>query len=90
MSTGGMFLFEGAMWEKPILASDSEYMGVVDYFGDTIAYFQGDNFKDFKDKLLKLYNGEIKTNTKKAKELVESLTIEDFAERTISRLEEIL
>ena len=90
MSTGGMFLFEGAMWNKPILASNSPYMGAVDYFGDTIAYFQGNSFKDFKDKLLKLYNGETKTNTEGAKKLVENLTVEDFAQRVISRLVEIL
>ena len=90
MSTGGMFLFEGAMWEKPILASDSPYMGVVDYLGDSIAYFKWNSFEDFKDKLQKVYSGEIKTNTKKAKELVENLTVEDFAQRVIYRLLEIL
>ena len=90
MSTGGMFLFEGAMWEKPILVSNSKYMGAIDYFGDSIAYFQWDDFEDLKDKLTKVYTGEIKTNTKKAKSLVEAMTVEDFALRVDKRLQEIL
>lgn len=90
MSTGGMFLFEGAIWEKPILASNSPYMGVVDYLGDSIAYFQWDDFEDFKDKLVKLYNGEIKTDTKKAKALVEAMTADKFALSVDKRLKELL
>jgi len=90
MSTGGMFLFEGAIWEKPILASNSPYMGVVDYLGDSIAYFQWDDFEDFKDKLVKVYNGEIKTDTKKAKILVEDMTADKFALIVDKRLKEIL
>ena len=89
MSTGGMFLFLGAMFEKPILASNSPYMGVVDYLGDSIAYFQWDNFEDLKDKMLKMYNGELKTDTKKAKELVMAMTPDKHAKEIDARLKEL-
>lgn len=79
MSTGGMFLFEGAMYGKPILASNSPCMGVVDYLGDTIAYFQWDDFDDLKDKMQKMYNGELKTDTAGAKKLVEEMTPDKHA-----------
>jgi len=90
MSTGGMFLFEGAMFNKPILASNSPYMGVVDYLGDSIAYFQWDDFEDLKDKMLKMYNGELKTNTKKAKELVMAMTPDTMALEVDKRLKELI
>ncbi len=89
MSTGGMFLFEGAMFGKPILASNSPYMGVVDYLGDSIAYFQWDDFEDLKDKMLKMHRGELKTNTKKAKALVEAMTPDKHALDIHLRLKEL-
>jgi len=89
MSTGGMFLFEGAMFEKPILASNSPYMGVVDYLGDSIAYFQWDDFEDLKDKMLKMHKGELKTDTKRAKELVMALTPDKHALEIHNRLKEL-
>ena len=90
MSTGGMFLFEGAMFEKPILASNSPYMGVADYLGDSIAYFQWDDFQDLKDKMLAMYKGGLKTDTKRAKELVMAMTPDKHAKDIDQRLKELL
>ena len=90
MSTGGLFLWEGAIWEKPILCSNSPYHGAVDFFGETIAYFQHDDFEDFKDKLKKIYSGELKTDTKAASILARSYTPETMAFDIHTRLNQIL
>lgn len=79
MSTGGQFLTEGAYLGKPILASNSPYVGAVDYFGDSIAYYQHDNFNDLVEKIKLMSEGKLKTNTKKAKKIVEGFTPEWMA-----------
>jgi len=86
MSTGGLFLMEGAIFEKPILASNSPYMGAIEYFGDTIAYFQWDDFEDFKDKLLGMWTGKIQTDVERAKKKVEEMTPENMAREIDERL----
>ena len=90
MSTGGLFLMEGAIWKKPILASNSPYMGAVDYFGDSIEYFQWDDYDEFKEKLVGMSDGTIKTDTAKAKALVEGMTPRVMAKEITERLEKIL
>ena len=90
MSTGGQFLTEGAFLGKPILASNSPYVGASDYFGDTIAYYQHDDFDDLKDKILKMFKGELKTDVEEAKEIVKGLTPDYMAKLVDKRLKQLV
>ena len=90
MSTSGQFLSEGAAWGKPILASNSPYIGAWDYFGDTIAYYQHDDFEDLKRKIVAMSKGELKTDVKGAKKRILSMNVDWFAKKVHQRLRELL
>lgn len=90
MSTGGQFLTEGAYLGKPILASNSPYVGAVDYFGDSIAYYQWDDFEDLKAKMKALSEGTLITNTKKAKKIVQGLTPAWMAQEINTRFHDLI
>ena len=47
-STGGLSLIEGISLTKPVLFSDSKYMGAEDYLGDYANKFKHDSYEDFK------------------------------------------
>ena len=89
MSTGGQFLTEGAYLEKPILASNSPYVGAVDYFGDTIAYYQWDDFGDLVRKIKQMASGELKTDVEGAKKKVLDLNPDTMARDVHKRLCEL-
>jgi len=55
-STGGLTLIEGYRHGKPVLISDSKYMGAQDYFGSRAIYFKDGDLEDLKAKLLILWN----------------------------------
>lgn len=67
-STGGLCLFEGAMFNKPLLAYDTK--STREYFGDTIEYF--DSYESLVEKLPNLKD-------RGAKSVVEKLTPERMA-----------
>ena len=90
MSTGGQFLTEGAFLGKPILASNNPYVGARDYFGDTIAYYQWDDFNDLVEKISDMSNGILTTDVEGAKKKVMELTPENMAKEVIERCEYLL
>jgi hypothetical protein len=55
-STGGLTLLEGYAMGKPVLLSDSPYLGAKDYFGDRAHYFKWDDRESLKEQLGKLYH----------------------------------
>ena len=89
MSTSGQFLSEGAAWGKSILASNSPYIGAKDYFGDTIAYYQHDDFEDLKRKMIAMSKGELKTDVDGAKKRILSMDADWFAKKVDKRLKEL-
>lgn len=79
---------EAAYFKKPLLLSDIEPH--KECWGDLALYFKTDDFEDFKDKLKKLYDGEIKLDTNSAYNLAMSrYTPKAVAEATHNRLEEL-
>lgn len=56
-STGGLTLLEGYALGKPVLLSNSPYMGAVDYFGDRGNYFQWDSRDALREKLYTCFHG---------------------------------
>jgi hypothetical protein len=90
MSTGGQFLSEGAALGKPILSAKGRYLGAEDYFGDTICYYDGDNFEDLKDKIKKMSTGELRNDTEAAKKRILSQTPDWFAKKAVARINDLL
>lgn len=54
-STGGLSLIEGISVGKPVLFSDSKYMGAEDYLGSYATKFKHDDYEDFKLKIKSLW-----------------------------------
>ena len=54
-STGGLSLIEGMSIGKPVLFSDSKYMGAEDYLGNYATKFKHDDYEDFKLKIKSLW-----------------------------------
>jgi glycosyltransferase involved in cell wall biosynthesis len=54
-STGGLSLIEGMTVGKPVLFSDSKYMGAEDYLGEYAVKFKHDDYGDFKSKISELW-----------------------------------
>jgi len=80
---------EAAYCKKPLLLSDIE--ACKECWGDTAVYFKTDDLRDLKDKLLKLYKGEIKADVEGAYNLaMERYTEEAMAQAINKRLREIL
>lgn len=59
-STGGLTLLEGYALGKPVLLSDSSYMGARDYFGDRATYFRWDDRASLKQALRSMYHSPTK------------------------------
>ncbi len=78
-STGGLCLFEGAYFGKPLLAADCN--STIEYFGDEITYFEKDNYDDFKSRLVEVYQ-----KPHKEYQLATSYTVDRMAEAILQRI----
>ena len=87
-STGGLSLLEGYFIGKPVLVSDSKYMGANDYFGDRANYFKHDNYDDFKLKVKELW--ENKQSHVCDPQFMQDYTPEKMADNILSTFESIL
>lgn len=54
-STGGLTLLEGYRLGKPVVVSDSPYMGARDYFGDKAIYFNDKSYEEFKNTIKEVW-----------------------------------
>ncbi len=54
-STGGLSLLEGYYLGKPVLISDSPWLGASDYFGDRAAYFHAGDRDHLREQIRRLY-----------------------------------
>lgn len=89
-STGGLTLLEGHRLGKPVLMSNSRYMGGREYFGSRARYFQHDNIESLKNELLKLWHGTPKLNIRDCYNFTEKFTSKKMAKNIHLRLKEIL
>lgn len=62
-STGGLTLVEGMYNGKPILISDSPYMGGLDYVGEYAKTFRYDSYDDLKARIWDMWNHPETLNT---------------------------
>jgi len=85
-STGGLTLIEGHKYGKPVLISDSPYMGAQDYFGDRAEYFKHDDYNAFKKKIEDLWENTPVLNRKECEDFVQQYTIERMVDKMQERL----
>ena len=86
-STGGLTLVEGYRLGKPVLVSDSVYMGARDYFGDKATYFIHNNYEDFKVKLKSMWDNTPKLNVEECKKHTDQFKLSAMVNNMINRLE---
>lgn len=89
-STGGLTLMEGLALGKPSLVSNSPYMGAKDYLGNLGEYFQYDDFKDLKKKMLKMWKQRRVIDKKVAQKHLRDFTFDKMAEGLHKAICEIL
>jgi len=87
-STGGMTLAEGYRLGKPVVVSDSEYMGAQDYFGDRAIYFNDNNYEDFKNTIKEVWENTPKLNREECSSFIDSNlpSLEQMVAAMIARL----
>lgn len=88
-STGGLTLIEGHKYGKPVLVSDSPYMGAQDYFGDRAEYFKHDDYDSFKAKVKELWENTPVLDRVECEEFVKQYTIEAMVDKMEERLNQL-
>ena len=89
-STGGLSLLEGYRLGKPVLVSDSPYMGARDYFGEKANYFQYHSYPNFKKLITNMWRDRIELDIVGCREFTNQYKVEVMAQKISSRLEEII
>lgn len=85
-STGGLTLLEGFYHGKPVLVSDSPYMGAADYFGNLAHYFKHDNFDDFFQKINDMWINPPIVNKADSKKISAELSLDVMVDKMLDRL----
>jgi glycosyltransferase involved in cell wall biosynthesis len=85
-STGGLTLLEGHRLGKPVLVSDSPYMGAKDYFGDRANYFKHDDYEDFKKKISEMWNSRKSLDRSECIEFTNRYSLENMVKEMIERM----
>jgi len=89
-STGGLTLLEGYRLSKPVIVSDSEYMGARDYFGDRAIYFDDNNYHNFKFTLNKVWNNTPVLNIEECRAFTDTIpSVKEMVMQMANRLWEI-
>jgi len=85
-STGGLTLIEGHKYGKPVLVSDSPYMGAKDYFGDRAEYFKHNDYASFEKKIKHLWENTPVLKRDECEKFVQQYTIESMIDKMEERL----
>jgi hypothetical protein len=86
-STGGLTLIEGHRHGKPVMFSDSPYMGANDYFGDRATTFQRHNYEDFKNKLETSFYSPVEHDVDECIEFTNQYQIDNVIKIITERME---
>ena len=89
-STGGLTLIEGYRLGKPVVISNSKYMGARDYFGNRAIYFDDNSYENFKKVIKDTWENTPILDIEDCKKFVDTLpSIESMVAEMISRLEHL-
>ena len=85
-STGGLTLIEGYRLGKPVIVSDSKYMGARDYFGDRAIYFNDNSYEDFKQTIKETWEDTPVLDINECVEFTNQYTLDKMIKSMIDRL----
>ena len=85
-STGGLTLLEGYRLGKPVIVSNSKYMGARDYFGDKAIYFD-DTYESLKEVVKQTWENTPKLDIKECKKFTDKYSLDIMVSKMIKRLE---
>ena len=88
-STGGLTLIEGYRLGKPVLVSDSKYMGARDYFGDRAIYFNDTDYNNFKFNIESMWNNTPVLDKNDCINFTNQYTVDLMVTKMISRLNKL-
>ena len=89
-STGGLTLLEGYRIGKPVVISDSLYMGARDYFGDKAIYFKDGDYESIKRVIKEVWDNTPALNLDDCKELTDRYKLSTMVDKMINRLERLM
>jgi len=87
-STGGMTLMEAYRLGKPVVVSDSKYMGARDYFGERAIYFDDSSYDKFKNTIKEVWENTPKLDRKDCSNFIDTNnpSLEHMVEKMVERL----
>jgi hypothetical protein len=88
-STGGLTLIEGYRLGKPVVVSDSKYMGARDYFGDKAIYFNDNSYEDFKQTIKNTWEETPKLDIESCREYTEQYSLQKMIDEMTKRMYEL-
>jgi hypothetical protein len=88
-STGGLTLLEGYRLGKPVVVSDSRYMGARDYFNDRAIYFNDSSYTDFKETIMKTWENTPILDRSDCVEFTNRYSVTNMVAEMFSRLKEL-
>jgi len=88
-STGGLTLIEAHRLGKPVIVSDSKYMGARDYFGERAIYFNDDSYDDFKNTIKQTWDNTPKLDINDCIEFTNQYKLDNMVSQMYNRLLEL-
>ncbi len=85
-STGGLTLLEGYRLGKPVIISNSPYMGAKDYFGDRAIYFDHNDYENFKKILKHTWENAPKLNVDECRAFTDQYSLREMVSQMVGRL----
>jgi hypothetical protein len=87
-STGGLTLLEGHRLGKPVIVSNSKYMGARDYFGERAIYFD-DDYESLKNTLQKTWNDTPKLDVEECRKFTNRYSLDNMVSEMVNRLKKL-
>jgi len=89
-STGGLTLLEGFRLGKPVVVSDSKYMGARDYLGDKAIYFNNNSYEDFKETISDTWENTPTLSLKMCREVTNQYTLDKMVDEMCANLNSLV
>ena len=89
-STGGLTLLEGFRLGKPVVVSDSKYMGARDYLGDEAIYFNNDSYEDFKETIKNTWENPPTLSLDLCREITDQYTLDKMVDEMCINLNSLV
>tara|TARA_Y100000361_G_C11160490_1_gene346985 strand:+ start:3435 stop:4298 length:864 start_codon:yes stop_codon:yes gene_type:complete len=89
-STGGLTLLEGFRLGKPVVVSDSIYMGARDYFGDHAIYFNNESYEDFKQTIKNTWENTPTLSLELCRKITDQYTLDNMVDEMHKNLKQLL